>query len=90
MNELKELRFTSNTAENDFQTKLKHAEKFLRAGKRVKATVLFKGRNIMFLDRGELLLLRLAEALSEIGKVENMPRLQGKQMTMIINPKKRK
>ena len=87
---VKEVRFGPNTDEHDYQFKLKHAEKFLKEGDKVKAFVFFKGRSILFKDKGEILLLRLAQDLEEIGKVEQMPKLEGKRMTMFLSPKKKK
>ena len=86
---VKELRFGPNTGEHDFDFKLKHAIKFLQDGAKVKAFVFFRGRTIIFKDKGEILLLRLAQALEEYGVVENMPKLDGKKMIMIIAPKKK-
>ncbi|WP_319228005.1 translation initiation factor IF-3 [Draconibacterium orientale] len=86
---VKEIRFGPQTDEHDFQFKLKHAEKFLQEGAKVKAFVFFKGRSILFKDQGEILLLRLATALEEWGSVEQMPKLEGKRMTMFISPKKK-
>ena len=87
---IKELRFRPNTGEHDFDFKLKHAQKFLEEGAKVKAFVFFRGRTIIFKDKGEILLLRLAQALEDIGIVENMPKLEGKKMIMIVAPKKKK
>ena len=87
---IKELRFGPNTGEHDFDFKLKHAIKFLQDGAKVKAFVFFRGRTIIFKDKGEILLLKLAQALEEYGVVENMPQLDGKKMIMIIAPKKKK
>jgi|TARA_B110000305_G_scaffold64595_3_gene72028 translation initiation factor IF-3 len=87
---IKELRFGPNTGEHDFDFKLKHAQKFLEEGSKVKAFVFFRGRTIIFKDKGEILLLRLAQALEDIGIVENMPKLEGKKMIMIVAPKKKK
>ncbi len=87
---VKEIRFGPNTDEHDYNFKLKHAEKFLKDGAKVKAFVFFKGRSILFKEKGEILLLRLAQDLEEIGKVEQLPRLEGKRMTMFISPKSRK
>ena len=84
---LKEIRFGPNTDEHDYQFKLKHAEKFLEDGAKVKAFVFFKGRTILFKEKGEILLLRLAQDLEELGKVEQMPKLEGKRMIMFIAPK---
>lgn len=87
---VKELRFGPNTDEHDYEFKRKHGEKFLKEGAKLKAFVFFKGRSIVFKDQGEILLLRLAQDLEEFGKVEQMPRLEGKRMTMFIAPKKSK
>jgi translation initiation factor IF-3 len=86
---IKELRFGPNTGEHDFNFKLKHAEKFLQDGAKVKAFVFFRGRTIIFKEQGEILLLKLAQALEEYGVVESMPKLEGKRMTMLIAPKKK-
>ena len=86
---IKELRFGPNTGEHDFNFKLKHAEKFLQDGAKVKAFVFFRGRTIIFKENGEILLLRLAQALEEYGVVESMPKLEGKRMIMLIAPKKK-
>lgn len=87
---LKEIRFGPNTDEHDFNFKLKHAQKFLEEGAKVKAFVFFKGRSILFKEQGEILLLRFAQELEEIGLVEQLPRLEGKRMTIFISPKKNK
>ena len=89
---VKEIRFGPNTDEHDYGFKLNHAKKFLQDGAKVKAFVFFKGRSILFKDKGEILLLRLAQDLEEYGKVEKMPKLEGKRMTMYItkNIKKKK
>ncbi|MDX9696935.1 MAG: translation initiation factor IF-3 [Bacteroidales bacterium] len=84
---LKEIRFGPQTDEHDYNFKLKHAQKFLEDGAKVKAFVFFKGRSILFKEQGEILLLRLAQDLEEIGKVEQLPRLEGKRMIMFISPK---
>lgn len=86
---LKEIRFGPNTDEHDFEFKCKHAEKFIKEGSKVKAFVFFKGRSIVFKDRGEILLLRMAQALEEIAVVESMPKLEGKKMFMFLSPKKK-
>ncbi|BAX78970.1 translation initiation factor IF-3 [Labilibaculum antarcticum] len=86
---VKEIRFGPNTDEHDYNFKLKHAEKFLTEGSKVKAYVFFKGRSILFKDKGEILLLRFAQDLEELGKVEQLPRLEGKRMTMFLTPKKK-
>ena len=87
---VKEIRFGPNTDNHDYEFKKKHAEKFLRDGAKLKAYVFFKGRSIVYKDQGEILLLRLASELEELGKVEQMPRLEGKRMTMFIAPKTKK
>ena len=84
---VKEIRFGPNTDDHDYEFKKKHAEKFLADGAKLKAYVFFKGRSIVYKDQGEILLLRLASELEELGKVEQMPRLEGKRMTMFIAPK---
>jgi len=87
---VKEIRLGPHTDEHDFNFKLKHAEKFLEEGSKVKVDVFFKGRNIIYKDKGEIQLLKFATALEEIGKVENLPKLEGKRMIMMIAPKKKK
>ncbi len=87
---IKEIRFGPNTDEHDFQFKLKHAKEFLQEGSKVKATIFFRGRSIMFKDQGEKQLLRFAVELEELGHAENMPVLEGKRMNMIIAPNKKK
>ena len=87
---LKEIRFGPNTDEHDFQFKLKHAMEFLQEGSKVKATIFFRGRSIMFADQGEKQLLRFAVELEEYGRPENMPVLEGKRMSIIIAPNKKK
>ena len=86
---VKELRFGPNTGEHDFNFKLKHAINFLEDGFKVKAFVFFRGRTIIFKEQGEILLLRLAQALEEVGVIENMPKLEGKKMIMMIAAKKK-
>jgi len=86
---IKEIRFGPNTDDHDYQFKKKHAEKFLKEGAKLKAYVFFKGRSIIYKDQGEILLLKLAQELEELGKVEQLPRLEGKRMTMFIAPKKK-
>ncbi len=86
---VKEIRFGPQTDEHDFEFKLRHAEKFLKDGAKVKAFVFFKGRSILFKEQGEILLLRLATELEDIGSVEQMPKLEGKRMIMMISPKKK-
>jgi translation initiation factor IF-3 len=85
---IKEIRFGPQTDDHDYQFKKKHAEKFLREGAKLKAFVFFKGRSIIYQEQGQILLLRLAQDLEEIGKVEQMPKLEGKRMIMFIAPKK--
>lgn len=87
---VKEIRFGPNTDDHDYEFKKKHGEKFLKEGAKLKAYVFFKGRSIVFKEQGEILLLRLAQDLEELGKVEQMPKLEGKRMTMFISPKKSK
>ncbi|MBT8275691.1 MAG: translation initiation factor IF-3 [Bacteroidia bacterium] len=86
---IKEIRFGPNTDDHDYDFKKKHGIKFLKDGAKLKAYVFFKGRSIIYKDQGEILLLRLATDLEEYGKVEQMPRLEGKRMTMFIAPKKK-
>ena len=88
--EVKEIRFTPNTDDHDFEFKSKHAEKFLQDGNKVKAYVQFKGRAIQFQDRGQLLLLKFAERLAEIGVLENMPKMEGRRMLAMFAPKGKK
>jgi translation initiation factor IF-3 len=85
---VKEIRFGPQTDEHDYEFKKKHAIKFLQDGAKLKAYVFFKGRSIIFKDQGQILLLRLAQELEEYGKVEQMPKLEGKRMIMFIAPKK--
>ena len=85
---LKEIRFGPNTDEHDFNFKLKHAIKFLESGAKVKAYVHFYGRTIVFKERGEILLLKLAQALEDIANVEELPKLEGKRMFLMLSPKK--
>lgn len=87
--ELKELRFTPTTDDHDFQFKTNHAIHWLKAGDKVKAVVVFKGRMIKYKESGEILLLKLAEALQDYGKVEQLPKLEGFKMTLLIVPKKK-
>ena len=86
---IKEIRFGPNTDEHDYEFKKKHAEKFLKEGAKLKAFVFFKGRSIVFKEKGQILLLRLAQDLEDLGKVEQMPVLEGKKMTIFIAPKKK-
>lgn len=86
---VKEIRFGPNTDDHDYNFKLKHAEKFLQEGAKLKAYVFFRGRSIVYKDQGEILLLRLARDLEEYGKVEQMPRMEGKRMNMFIAPLKK-
>jgi len=86
---IKEIRFGPNTDDHDFDFKVKHAKKFLEDGFKVKSFVFFRGRSIVFKDRGEILLLRFATELEDFGMVEQLPKLEGKRMIMMINPKKK-
>ncbi|MDF3027067.1 MAG: hypothetical protein K0S23_1374 [Fluviicola sp.] len=86
---LKEIRFGPNTDDHDFQFKLSHARKFLEEGSKVKAYVFFRGRTIVFKDRGEILLLKFVQELADLGTLEQMPKLEGKRMIVMINPKKK-
>jgi len=86
---IKEIRFGPNTDDHDFNFKLEHAKKFLEEGSKVKAYVFFRGRTIVFKDRGEILLLKFAQELADLGVLEQMPKLEGKRMTIMINPKKK-
>jgi translation initiation factor IF-3 len=88
--EVKEVRFTPGTDDHDFDFKAKHAEKFLKEGNKVKAYVQFKGRAIMFKERGELVLLKFAERLAEVGQPEALPKLEGKRMFLMLTPKTNK
>ena len=85
--EVKEIRFTPNTDDHDFEFKVKHAEKFLEDGNKVKAHVQFKGRAIMFKERGELLLLKFADRLKDVSALESMPKMEGKRMLVMFAPK---
>ena len=85
---IKEIRFGPQTDDHDYEFKKKHAEKFLKDGAKLKAFVFFKGRSIIFKEQGQILLLKLAQDLEEYGKVEQMPKLEGKRMIMFIAPKK--
>jgi translation initiation factor IF-3 len=87
---VKEIRFGPNTDDHDYNFKLKHAIKFLEEGAKVRAYVFFKGRSILFKEQGEVLLLRFANDLEEYGKVDQMPRLEGKRMIVSFSPKKKK
>lgn len=87
---VKEIRFGPNTDEHDYEFKKKHAIKFLESGAKLKAYVFFKGRSIIFKDQGQILLLKLAQDLEDYGTVEQMPRLEGKRMTIFIASKKKK
>lgn len=84
---IKEIRFTPNTDDHDFDFKLKHAKKFIGEGAKLKAYVHFRGRNIMFKERGELLLLKLAQELEEVAALEQMPKVEGRRMIAIFSPK---
>lgn len=85
---VKEIRLGPHTDDHDFNFKLKHAEKFITEGAKVKVDVFFKGRSIIYKDKGEIILLRFAQELEEIAKVEQLPKLEGKRMIMILSPKK--
>jgi translation initiation factor IF-3 len=85
--EVKEIRFTPNTDDHDFEFKVKHAEKFLSDGNKVKAHVQFKGRAIMFKERGELLLLKFADSLKDVGALEGLPKMEGKRMLVMFAPR---
>jgi translation initiation factor IF-3 len=87
---LKELRFHPNTDTHDFDFKVRHAKRFLGEGHKVKATVVFKGREITYKEKGEILLSRLVEQLSEISKIDQTPRMEGRSMIMILSPEKKK
>ena len=87
---IKEIRFGPQTDDHDYNFKLKHAENFLKEGAKVKAYVFFRGRSIVFKEQGEILLLRFATDLEELAKVEMMPKLEGKRMTMMLAPKAKK
>src|SRR5919205_417255 len=88
--EVKEIRFTPGTDDHDFDFNAKHAEEFLKDGNKVKAYVQFKGRAIMFQDRGQLLLLKFAERLADVGVLESMPKMEGKRMLAMFAPKSQK
>ncbi|MFC6268664.1 translation initiation factor IF-3 [Frigoriflavimonas asaccharolytica] len=85
---VKEIRFGPQTDDHDYDFKKKHAEKFLEEGAKLKTYVFFKGRSIVFKDQGEILLLRLAQELEHVGKVDSLPKLEGKRMIMMMSPKK--
>ncbi len=87
---IKEIRFGPQTDDHDYDFKLKHAQKFIEEGSKVKAYVFFRGRSIVFKEQGEILLLRFANDLEEVAKVEQMPVLEGKRMTMFLAPKAKK
>lgn len=87
---IKEIRFGPQTDDHDYNFKLRHAQNFLQEGAKVKAYVFFKGRSIVFKEQGEILLLRFATDLEELAKVEMMPKLEGKRMTMMLAPKPKK
>ena len=86
--EVKEIRFGPQTDDHDYQFKLKHAKEFLEEGNKVRAYVFFRGRSILFKDQGEVLLLRFANDLEEVAKVEQLPKLDGKKMFLFLAPKK--
>ena len=88
--EVKEIRFGPQTDEHDYNFKLKHAKEFLEEGNKVRAYVFFRGRSILFKEQGEVLLLRFANDLEEYGKVDQMPILEGKRMSIMLSPKKKK
>src|ERR1044071_5064147 len=90
VSEVKEIRFTPNTDDHDFDFKSKHAENFLKDGNKVKAYVQFKGRSIQFQERGQLLLLKFAERLTEVGNLESMPKMEGRRMLAMFAPKGKK
>lgn len=85
---VKEIRFGPQTDDHDYEFKRRHARSFLEEGSKLKAYVFFKGRSIIFKDQGEILLLRLAQELEDVGKVEQLPKLEGKRMIMMMGPKK--
>lgn len=85
--DIKEIRFGPNTDEHDINFKLKHAEKFISEGHKVRAYVFFRGRSIVFKERGELLLLKFAESLSDVAKLEQLPKMEGKKMIIVLAPK---
>ena len=87
--EIKEIRFGPQTDEHDYEFKKKHAIKFLKEGAKLKAYVFFKGRSIIYKDQGQILLLKLATEIEDFGKVEQLPKLEGKRMIMFIAPKKK-
>ncbi len=87
---VKEIRFGPNTDDHDYQFKLRHAEKFLAEGAKIKAYVFFKGRSILFKDQGEILLLRFANDLEDLAKVDQLPKLEGKRMIIMLSPKVKK
>ena len=87
---LKEIRFGPQTDEHDYEFKKKHAMRFLEEGSKIKAYVFFRGRSIIYKDQGEILLLRLATDLEPYGKVDQLPKVEGKQMYMLLSPKKKK
>jgi translation initiation factor IF-3 len=86
---VKEIRLSPNTDDHDFNFKLKHTIKFLEEGAKVKVDVFFKGRSILYKEQGEIILLKFADAIIDYGKIEQLPRLEGKRMIMIISPKKK-
>jgi translation initiation factor IF-3 len=85
---VKEIRLGPNTDDHDFNFKLRHAQNFLQEGAKVKVEVFFKGRSIVYKEKGEILLLKFAQDLADFGKVESLPKLEGKRMIMILTPKK--
>ena len=86
---VKEIRFGPQTDDHDYNFKLKHAQEFLKQGSKVRAYVFFRGRSILFKEQGEVLLLRFANDLEELAKVDSLPVLEGKRMTIMLSPKKK-
>lgn len=87
---VKEIRLGPNTDDHDFNFKVKHALKFLDEGAKLKVYVFFKGRSIIYKEQGEVVLLRFAQEIEDVGKVEQLPKLEGKRMIMLVSPKKKK
>jgi len=87
---IKEIRFGPNTDDHDYEFKKKHAEKFLKEGAKLKAFVFFKGRTILFKEKGEILLLKMAQDLEDVAKIDQLPKLEGKRMIMLMSPRKTK
>lgn len=84
---VKELRFRPNTDDHDLEFKTRHAREFLESGDKVKATVQFRGRDMLYTEKGELLLLQLAKSLEDVAKIETKPNMEGRRMIMMITPK---